>query len=372
MVSKIIKYNTNCKPKEEQMLGQRIQRARKALGLSLRELGEQISLSHAAIKKYEHNEMTPSSDVLIKLAKALQVRIEYFFRPAAFVLKNIQYRKHADLSKRYLGIVTAQILDKIERRIELENLFPNSPLQLFSLKALPKAINKLEDIEELANLIRNQWNLGLDPLPDMIDVFEKQGIKIFEIENEQYSNIDGFCAEVNEMPVIVISQYRPGDRQRFTLAHELGHLVLDNRLSSKLDIELCCNRFAGAFLLPKQSLIDLLGSHRNSIEPRELSLLKQEFGISMTSILHRAEDLGIISNSLYQELRTAFNKRGWTQHEPGKQYPKERQHVFEQMVFRAFAEGYIVESKAAELMNIPLEQFRSLRAMECNDVINYH
>lgn len=353
------------------MLGLRIRRARKALGLSLRDLAEQIALSHAAVKKYEDNEVTPSSDVLLKLAKALHVRVEYFFRPEIFSFKKIQYRKHSDLPDRYLGVITAKILDKIERRIELENLFPNPPLQLFSIKTLPKRIMKIEDIEDFANIVRNQWNLGSDPLPDMIDMLEKQGIKIFEIDNEQYPKIDGIYAVMNEMPIIIVSNLRPGDRQRFTLAHELGHLLLDSRLSSKLDTEECCNRFAGAFLLPKQSLINLLGTYRNSIEPRELSLLKQEFGISMTSILHRAEDIGIISNSLYKKLRAEFNERGWTRHEPGNPYPKEKQHIFEQMVFHALAEGYIGESKAAEFMNMTLEAFRSLRAMERQDVIDY-
>ena len=350
------------------MLGNRIQRARKALGLSLRDLGEQIALSHAAIKKYEDNQVTPSSDVLIKLAKALHVRVEYFFRAERFTLENIHYRKHADMPERHLGEITAKILDQVERRVELESLFPVVPVQLFSLENLPKRINHMDEVEKLADQVRTQWRLGFDPAPDLIDIFEERGIKIFEISNKQYPKIDGLYAAVNKMPVIVVGDQRPGDRQRFTLAHELGHLILDSRLAAGMDIENFCNRFAGAFLLPKQSLINILGEHRNSIEPRELSLLKQEFGISMTSILHRAEETGIISNTLYRQLRAEFNERGWSKQEPGAQYPKEKTHISEQMIFHALAEDYIGESKAAELMNMPLESFRSLRAMESQDV----
>jgi Zn-dependent peptidase ImmA (M78 family)/DNA-binding XRE family transcriptional regulator len=353
------------------MLGNRIQRARKALGLSLRDLGEKIALSHAAIKKYEDNEVTPSSDMLIKLAQALNVKVEYFFRPERFILENIQYRKHADMPERQLEEITAKMLDQIERRIELENLFPDAPIQSFAIKSLPKTISDINEIENIADEIRTQWNLGLDPLPDLIDLFEERGIKIFEIDNDQYPKIDGLYAEINKIPVIVIGNHRPGDRQRFTLAHELGHLLLDNRLAAQVDIEKYCDRFAGAFLLPKKSLINILGTHRHSIEPRELSLLKQEYGISMTSILHRAEDAGIISNNLYRELRTEFNKRGWSKQDPGKPYPKEKTHIFEQMIFHALAEEYIGESKAAELMNISLESFRSLRAMENPDATHH-
>jgi len=339
--------------------------------LSLRDLGEQVALSHAAIKKYEDDEVTPSSDVLIKLGKALHVKVEYFFRPERFNLENINYRKHADMSERHLEEITAKILDQVERRDEVENLFPTSPVRTFSVRNLPKKINNIDEIEKLADQIRNQWNLGFDSIPDLIDILEEQGIKVFGIDNEQYPKIDGLYAEVNGKPVIVVGDQRPGDRQRFTLAHELGHLLLDNRLVDGLDIESCCNRFAGAFLLPKQSLINVLGEHRNSIEPRELSLLKQEFGISMTSILHRAEEVGIVSNNIYRQLRAEFDERGWSKKEPGEPYPREITHIFEQMIFHALAEQFIGESKAAELMNMPLESFRSLRALESQDVAHH-
>jgi Zn-dependent peptidase ImmA (M78 family) len=339
--------------------------------LSLRDLGDQIALSHAAIKKYEDGEVIPSSDVLIKLGKALHVRVEYFFRPEHFTLENIHYRKHANMPERHLEEITAKILDQVERRVELENLFPTPLVRSFSIKNLPKQINHIDEAEKIAAQIRKQWHLGLDPIPDLIDIFEKQGIKVFGIDNDQYPKIDGLYAEINDMPVIVVGNQRPGDRQRFTLAHELGHLLLDNRFADGLDIESCCNRFAGAFLLPKESLVNILGEHRNSIEPRELGLLKQEFGISMTSILHRAEEAGIISNNIYRQLRAEFNERGWTKKEPGEQYPKEITHIFEQMIFRALAEQYIGESKAAELMNMPFESFRSLRAMESQDVAHH-
>ena len=91
----------------------------------------------------------------------------------------------------------------------------------------------------------------------------------------------------------------------------------------------------------------------------------------MTSILHRAEETGIISHNLYCHVRAEFNERGWSKKEPGQQYPKEVTHIFDQMIFHALAEEYIGESKAAELMNMSLESFRSLRAMESQDVAHY-
>ena len=92
----------------------------------------------------------------------------------------------------------------------------------------------------------------------------------------------------------------------------------------------------------------------------------------MTGILHRAEEAGIISSHIYRQLRAEFNERGWSSTiEPGEQYPKEVTHIFEQMIFHALAEQYMSESKAAELMNMPLESFRSLRAMESQNVAHH-
>ncbi|HAT7073992.1 TPA: ImmA/IrrE family metallo-endopeptidase [Legionella pneumophila] len=349
------------------MLGNRIYRARKAARLTLRELAEKVSLSHTAIQKYENNEMTPASDMLIKLAKALDVKVEYFFRPERFTLQNIQYRKHADMPEHELEEIKAKILDQIERRIELESLFPVSPIQNFRLGE--KKLRSYDDIEKIANEVRRQWNLGLEPIANLIDTFEENGIRVFEIDNQLYPKFDGFSAHINDHPIIVIGSNWPGDRQRFTLAHELGHLVLYGFMHPDLDEERCCNHFAGAFLLPKESLVLIMGEKRTFIEPRELSILKQEFGISMLAILHRAKDVGIITNSVYRKIRSTFNENGWNKKEPGEQYPKQKTYLFEQMIFRALAEEYLGESKAAELLNLNVEQLRAIRSMECHDAV---
>ena len=80
-VYKSYKNSIKCKPSWGcQMIGKRIQSARKASGLSLRKLGEEVGVSHAAIKKYEDGLVIPTSLILLKLAKVLGVRTEYFFR----------------------------------------------------------------------------------------------------------------------------------------------------------------------------------------------------------------------------------------------------------------------------------------------------
>jgi Zn-dependent peptidase ImmA (M78 family) len=187
------------------------------------------------------------------------------------------------------------------------------------------------------------------------------------IEADAENKFDGLAARVGGMPIVVVGRHWPGDRQRFTLAHELGHLMLEGRLVDGLDEEMACNRFAGTFLFPRASVLQELGRHRNAIELKELGLLKEEFGLSMAGILYRARDLGIISPAYRDEQAKLFRIKGWYRKEPGNDYPTEKAHIFEQLVFHALAEEYIGESKAAELMNMPLQQFRRVRSMEGGD-----
>lgn len=347
------------------MFSTRLFRARKASGFSLRELGERVGVTHASIKKYEDGSAMPSSDILIQLSRALKVRTEYFFRPEQVELHGVEYRKRSALPKKRLDAITHEVLDRIERRLELENLFPQPPVNAFTLvEGLPTTLADMNEIEAVAERVREAWALGLDPIPDLIDVLETHGVRVFMIDADADAKFDGLAARVGDLPIVVVGQHWPGDRQRFTLAHELGHLMLQGLLVQDLDEEAACNRFAGAFLFPRASVVQELGAHRNTLELKELSLIKEEFGLSMAGVLYRARDLGIISPTCHQGMVRRFSINGWRRKEPGHPFPGEKAHVFEQLIFHALAEDYIGESKAAELMSLPLVAFRSVRTLE--------
>lgn len=354
------------------MLGERIERARLAAGLSLRSLGEAVGLSHAAIQKYETGQSVPSSGVLLRLAEVLGVRTEYFFRPTTLVMEGVSFRKRAGLTKKREDSIRFDVMDKVERRVELEGLFPTPPVSQFKIiESLPDTVTSLDQVETIAESVRDAWGLGLDPIPELLDLLESHGLRVFQLELDGDQKFDGLAGNVNGFPIVVVGTHWPGDRQRFTLAHELGHCMLNGRIDTDIDEESACNRFAGAFLIPKQQVIKKLGFNRTRIEPRELYLLKHEFGISMQALLHRARDLDILSYDRYVGHRKFFNMKGWSRVEPGDQYPPEKSKIFDQMIFRALAEDYIGESKAAEFLNIPLNQFRSLRDMDAIDAASY-
>jgi Zn-dependent peptidase ImmA (M78 family)/DNA-binding XRE family transcriptional regulator len=347
------------------MIGERLKQARKAAGLSTRALGEQAGISAMAISKYETGKSVPSSAVLLSLSKALGVKVEYFFRPMKVTLEEVEYRKHAHVRKRLLEQIDADVIEQVERFIELEYFLPGGPIKSFKLPMqLPQRVEAYEEIEHVAVSVRNHWKLGLNPIPDLTDTLEERGIKIFQSEALHDHNFDGLAAHVDGVPVIVVGKGWPGDRQRFTLAHELGHLLLKGRLAPKLEDEAAANRFAGAFLVPESEVRKELGEHRTWLEPNELCVLKKTYGLSMQGWMHRANDLGILSDGNYLRMVRYFSARAWRKTEPCDEYPREEPKLFEQLVFRALAEELISESKAAELLKKSHTEFRALRNLE--------
>lgn len=351
------------------MIGERLQRARKAAGVSLRVLANQTDLSQTTINKFEKEKLTPSSSQLIKIAKLLGVRTEYFFRPPVIEMQPPKYRKKSTLSQKDLNKIQGDIFDQAERWHELLALYPISPIKSFSLPtSLPELISTQSQIEELAVTIRHAWDLGLGCIPDLIDTLESQGIMVISTSVENDQKFDGLASVVNTIPLIVVGGKWVGDRQRFTLAHELGHLLLKNRLDNTVDEEKLCDHFAGAFLLPKSTLISHLGEHRQNLEPRELYFLKHEFGLSMQGILFRAKQTGIIGQTTFECLLKLFSAKGWRKCEPHRPYPTENTLLFKQLIYRALAESYISESKAAELLGLPVIQFHQQRTLDFDSV----
>jgi Zn-dependent peptidase ImmA (M78 family) len=155
-------------------------------------------------------------------------------------------------------------------------------------------------------------------------------------------------------PVIVVNGEEPGERQRFTLAHELAHLLLSLRRDE--GHEALCHRFAGAFLVPADALFDALGRARRVLSMGELFSLKSLFGVSAQAIARRAKDLGIVSDAVYEALCRQFSARGWRRREPNP-LPAERPERFQRLCFHAVSEGIVSESRGAELLGVPIREF---------------
>jgi Zn-dependent peptidase ImmA (M78 family) len=208
--------------------------------------------------------------------------------------------------------------------------------------------------------VRQDWGLGVDPIPNLIELLEERGIKVLATDLDD--SIDGMTARVRRgagdesLLVVLVNAGNWRERQRFTLSHELGHLVLD--IAQGIDDEKAAHRFAGAFLMPAEALWSEIGKHRTSVSLGELLRLKELFGASFQAIAYRCRDIGIFPETLFRRLFKEFAERGWRSppyEEPGA-ISGDRPKRFERLCYRALAEGAISEPKAAELLGLSVRE----------------
>jgi len=330
-------------------IGLRIKQARKASRMSLRSLAEEAGVSAMAISKYERNEMVPSSTVVIRLAQSMDIPVDHFFRPIQKNIKVQAYRKHASLQVKEQEAIQARIQEWLERYFEIEDivLLDTPPI------ALPQfVIGSLEDVEQAAEEMRQVWGLGMDAIENLTEVLEDRGIKVGQVDG--FNDFDACTFLVKDQPVIVTRSGIPGDRQRYNLAHELGHLVL--KAPPDIDEEKAAHRFAGAFLVPAVSVRFELGNQRTSLGLSELYMLKKKYGLSMQAWIFRARDLEVISESTAKLMFRSFRQKGWSRREPGEQIQAEEPMRMRLLVYRALAEDMISRSRMQELLGEPLDE----------------
>lgn len=340
------------------MIGQRLKLARAASGLSLRELQEAIGnrVTAQAIGKYERDEDMPSSGVLTAVARALGVSEDYLLATDDMVLDGVEFRKKSIASKREEAFVEGRTLHLLERYLALEDMLGLASVVWDRPREAPYPVKEVADAENAARSIRVHWGLGIDPIPNLAELLEERGIKILSVD---LSDIDGLTARVRRkgsepIPVIVLRGNIWSERKRFTLAHELGHMLMEIRPG--VDSEKAANRFAGAFLMPVEALWREIGKQRTTISLGELLSLKELFGASFQAIVYRCHDLGIIGDSAYRRLFQVFNEKGWRKppfEEPGAiPAAAEEPKRMERLCFRALTECVISESKAAEVLGV--------------------
>ena len=339
------------------MIGKRLKLARSAAGLSLRELEAKIEnlVTAQAIGKYERDESMPSSDILIALAFALGVSVDYMIGDSEIILETIEFRKKRITNKREETQVEAKILHLVERYLTVEEILGMQNIKWHKPPEAPYPVTRDVSEAELAAInLRREWDLGITPIPNLAELLEEKGIKIFSVS---LTNIDGLTArarraEKDEIPVIAVNREDQGERQRFTLARELGHMVMD--VSNRVNEEKAAHRFAGAFLMPRDTLWAEIGKHRTSIRSDELLFLKQIFGASVQTVTYRCKDLGIFKRTLFKRLFDEFDRLGWRSppYKEPDSLPSENPVRFKRLTLRALAEGAISESKAAELLEI--------------------
>ena len=345
-------------------LGQRIRISRRAAGLSLRDLQALIDnrVTAQAISKYERDESVPGSGVLVALADALNVPVDHLTsvggtRPAA-----VDFGKRRLSSRREEARMEAGILQFLDRYLTIEEILGLPTVAADMPRDAPwPVLHDVAEAEQAALGIRSCWRLGQGPVPNLADLLEERGIKVLPMS---LFSIDGLAARVRRedgstAPVIVVNRDDWGERQRFTLARELGRMVLDP--ATRIFGDKAAHRFAGAFLMPADALRAGMGRHRRAIGWSELFDFKRMFGVSVQALAERCRDLGIFAAPLALRLANEFSRLGWRNPPYREPWPVPRENPgrFERLCCRALSEEGVSESRAAELLGLPIRDLRN-------------
>ena len=347
------------------MFGDRLKLARKKAGYSLQGLSDALNhrVSAQALGKYERGEMTPSSGVLIRLAKALDVSLHYLLSEQVQKLDEVEFRKTAGTTARERARVSAEVIDRLQRYLSVEEILGLDSGAWHTLKSRNRFLGEENEGEVIAEDIRREWRLGIDPIPNMTALLEDHGIKVLVIDLPE--RVSGLTCLVQRQrhkkkaPVIVVNRKLTLERRRFTLAHELAHRLID--ASSPVNHEKASNIFAGAFLVPRDHLTREAGRIRHAIGYRELIHLKRRYRVSAAMLLVRCRQTGVIDQSTLAYAFQTF-ARGWRSSEPepleasGKEGLYEAPRRFERLCYRALAEDFISPGKAGELLRQPLDK----------------
>ena len=349
------------------MIADRLRLARRKAGFSLRDLSAAMGdkVTAQAIGKYERGESIPSSGVFLALSKALGVSLSHLLDTQGIQLAGVEFRTKASTSARDRAKVETEVLEWIERYLQIEMVLELDSAEWQCPVARPRKIRKASDAEKLAADVREEWNLGLDPIPNMTELLEEKGLKVLTVPLPK--RVSGFTCLVKrrdeqaDLPVIVVNNQFSLERRRLTLGHELAHRLIDTDSLSDKEAEKAANIFAGAFLMPPEHLLREAGKHRNALGYKELIDLKRLYRVSGAALLMRLRQLEVISEST---LIYAFQTiaRGWRTQEPYEIEPpeergqRERALRFERLCYRALAEGLISLSKATELLRLPVPE----------------
>lgn len=333
-------------------------------GLSMDALSDRLGhlITKQSISKYECGKMMPDSRSLIALAQALDVSVDYLFRPITFAIEHIEFRKKANLGEKKVQAIKAEIKDKIERYLEIESLYdmPIENVAGFS----NVSIDGEDDIFPIAEEIKKRWLVGEDGINNLIEILEDNRIKVIEIDAD--SSFDGLSGYINgKIPVVVLNANFPSERKRFTALHEVGHLVL--KFAEDVDkktVEHLCNLFASEMLISRAVFIQKLGANRNDISLKELIDIQKQFGISIDALMYKARQLNIITERRYI---TYCKKKNYMPEFKAlaeeNRTKDEASGRFERLVFRALADEIISISKAGVLLGRSINEVREELAL---------
>ncbi len=255
-------------------------------GLNQTEVAERAGFSQAYVSKVESGVLDPTEESVTKLADVLEWPVAFFFRTDrvyGFGTACMYHRKGANLSVHALRTVQAKVnvvrmaMAPLIREIEIAS--PNRmPVMDVDAYYGPASI---------AQLVRGTWRLPLGPVDNLVQSLEAAGGIVYRVDFGTRL-LDAVSHWPPDMPpMFFVNVNASGDRLRFSLAHELGHVVM--HASPTRDMEDEADEFASEFLMPAREI----GPYLIDMDLSRAGQLKPYWKVAMSALILRARDLGV-------------------------------------------------------------------------------
>lgn len=321
---------------EKRFYGERLRNARMFRGLTLTELAKRTDISKQSLSLYENDNNVPDYSRVRALAVELNFPFEYFFQKDNYISKTetTYFRSFASATKKDRTAQSIK-LEYVAKMYEilLEYIsFPDMNLPSIDFVGYDdvfecESVDAVQEIENIADRVREYWGIGSAPIKDLQYLLEKNGIIVTGFDTNE-DKIDAFSQRtivaIDDVYFIAVALGdRPEGRIRFDMAHELGHILLhpwseDLETITKEEFkarERQANMFASAFLLPKDSFGKDVASYPTDL--KYYLFLKNKWKVSIQAMIYRAHQLDIISDNQYQYMMRQVSKNGWRLKEPG-------------------------------------------------------
>lgn len=285
--------------------------AREAQGLTQTELAQMLGISQAMLSKIEADVKPVTEAVLNRLCESLGYPQNFFLQTDTVFgpgLSEFFHRRRQDVGVKALARVHAQIniirmhISRLLRSVETPEV-KIRPLDMADFDSRP---------QEVARAMRAAWQLPEGPIANVIRVIEDAGGIVIRYEFGT-SQVDAISRWIPGLPpLFFVNVGLSTDRERMSLCHELGHLLMHDIPNKQMETE--ANQFAAEFLMPERDVLP----HLDRISIERLAALKPYWRVSMAALLFRATELRKVSAPSAKFLWSKMNQHGLKRREPAE------------------------------------------------------
>lgn len=331
--------------------------ARESRGINQMALATKLSISDSKLNSVEKNAQTLTDEVVKKMSGLLKYPVDFFFQEGeAFLPMSLNYRKRDHVSAKLMLPLEANInlyrlhIEILSQKIKL----PTADIPVLDLK-------KYETIEQVAKQLRKQWKIPNGTVENLTELLEENGIIVISFDFGTERVDSRTILTKDKQPIIVVNKLHLADRQRFSLAYELGHLVMHafTMPSFERDISHEANVFAAGLLMP-ESEIKKDFSVEKGISIPLLAELKRKWKVSMQALLFRAADLGFLTGNQKRYLLQQFNTLKIRRREPPElDFPKEKPRLLRDLITKYKNAHQFSLKEIAEQFHLEEQDFMS-------------